>query len=142
MKIKHITVVLLFFFCSPVLTIAEPEQLTEEIKMHVIYSEKLQTIMHKLSSSVYEEELNMEQIDELYDNTSELYVAAKELDQALPGFKLSPTEKNVFENIARQLQIEANNMGNRAQNNDKEGLQESYQRLSKTCVACHDLFRY
>ena len=137
---KHITSFLLFtfFFITPVLNKAD----SDSIRLHVIYSEKLQTIMHKLSASVYEDELSLEQIDELYDNASELYVAAQELDQALPGFDLSPTEKNVFENIAKQLQIEANNMGYMAQQNDKEGLQISYERLNRTCAACHDLFRY
>ncbi len=121
---------------------AGSEQMQDSIQLHVIYSEKLQAIMHKLSSSVYEEELNLEQINELFDNASELYIAAKELDQALPGFQLNPTEKNVFENIARQLQVEANNMGFMAQNNDTAGLQFTYERLNRTCAACHDLFRY
>ncbi len=142
MDIK-VCVISIFLLGSNVIsTSAESEQLQDSIQLHVIYSEKLQAIMHKLSSSVYEEELNLEQINELFDNASELYLAAKELNQALPGFQLNPTEKNVFENIARQLQIEANNMGFMAQNNDTEGLQFTYERLNRTCAACHDLFRY
>ena len=43
---------------------AGSEQMQDSIQLHVIYSEKLQAIMHKLSSSVYEEELNLEQINE------------------------------------------------------------------------------
>lgn len=144
MKINFLIIISLL--CSPVLTIAEPrqeqEQQQDSIKLHVIYSEKLQIIMHKLSASVYEEEPDLEQINELFDNASELYLAAKELDQALPGFQLTPTEKNIFENIARQLQVEANNMGFMAQDNDTEGLKVTYERLSRTCAACHDLFRY
>ena len=142
MKLNFSNIILVFFFCLPALTIADSENHEENIKLHVIYSEKLQAIMHKLSFSVYDLKLDIEQINELYDNASELYVAAKELDQALPGFKLNPTEKSVFENIARQLQIEANNMGFMAQNNDTEGLQMTYERLNLTCAACHDLFRY
>jgi cytochrome c556 len=140
MIIKTVASLLLFFLFA-VVTTAEPEP-EKDIKLHVIYSEKLQTIMHKLSLSVYEEELTLEQINKLFDNASELYIAAKELDQAIPGIELTYTEKNIFENIARQLQIEANNMGFMAKNNDKEGLQMTYDRLSQTCSACHDLFRY
>ena len=142
MKNTFLSVIPFLLFYVPAISIAEPETNEESIKLHVIYSEKLQTIMHKLSSSVYDEKLEMAQINELYDNASELYVAAKELDQALPGFKLNPTEKGIFENIARQLQTEANNMGYMAQENDKEGLQITYERLNRTCAACHDLFRY
>ena len=139
---NYFSILLIFLLSLPATSIAEPEQQEEDIRLHVIYSEKLQAIMHKLSSSVYEEELSLEQIDELYDNASELYLAAKELDQALPGIDLSYAEKNIFENLARQLQIEANNMGHMAEKNDKEGLQITYERLSRTCAACHDLFRY
>lgn len=142
MTIKTVISLTLLVCYTSISSSTELETGQESLKLHVIYSENLQTIMHKLSASVFEEELNGDQINELYDNASELYVAATELDQALPGFKLNPTEKSVFENIARQLQIEANNMGYMAQNNDKEGLQMTYDRLSRTCIACHDLFRY
>lgn len=142
MDLKVFVISIFLLGSSTMSTSAESEQQQDNIKLHVIYSEKLQAIMHKLSSSVYEEELNLEQINELFDNASELYVAAKGLDQALPGFQLNPTEKSVFENIARQLQVEANNMGFMAQNNDTEGLKMTYERLSQTCAACHDLFRY
>lgn len=140
MSIKTILILLLLFCCISINTTAETKE--NSIRLHVIYSERLQDIMHKLSLSVYSEELSLKEIDRLYDNASELYLAAKELDQALPGFNLSPAEKSIFENIARQLQLEANNMGYMAQNNDKEGLQMTYDRLTQTCAACHDLFRY
>ncbi|MBL1141551.1 MAG: cytochrome c [Proteobacteria bacterium] len=111
-------------------------------KLHVIQSKKIQEIMQRLSLSLYEDELTMEQINELFDTSTELLIAAKNLNQALPGIELTVTEKNVFENVAKQLQIEANNMGYMAQNNDKEGLQMTYQRLQETCIACHELFRF
>lgn len=140
MNIKTILTLLLLISCFAINSTAET--IENSIRLHVIYSEKLQDIMHKLSLSVYSEEPGFEEIDKLYDNASELYLAAKELDQALPGFNLTPTEKSIFENIARQLQVEANNMGYMAKNNNKEGLQMTYDRLTQTCVACHDLFRY
>jgi len=120
---------------------SEPEQ-QETIKLHVIYSEKIQTIMHRLSLSVYEEKLTMDQINELFDTASELLLAAKKLDQALPGIELTVPEKTIFETVARQLQIEANNLGYMAQNSDKEGMQMTYKRLNDTCIACHELFRF
>jgi cytochrome c556 len=84
----------------------------------------------------------MDQINELFDTASELLLAAKKLDQALPGIELTVPEKTIFETVARQLQIEANNLGYMAQNSDKEGMQMTYKRLNDTCIACHELFRF
>ena len=139
--------ILLFFYGITITTASEPELDAEPeqentIKLHVIYSEKIQAIMHRLSLSVYEKELTIEQIHELFDNASELLLAARKLNQALPGIELTVTEKNIFENVAKQLQIEANNLGYMAQNNDKEGMQMTYKRLNDTCIACHELFRF
>lgn len=138
--IKNTFILLLFLLgLMPIASIAEQEQ---PLKLHVIFSEKIQGIMQRLSSSVYEEELTMDQINELFDNASELLLAAKSLNQALPGIELTVAEKRIFENVARQLQIEANNLGYMATNNDKEGSQLTYKRLQETCIACHELFRF
>ncbi len=137
---KILLISFLLFFSS-IATPAEPDQ-ENVLKLHVIYSENIQEIMQRLSMSVYEENLDMEQIEELFDNASELYLTAKSLKQALPGIDLTVSEKSIFENIAKQLQIEANNLGYMAQNNDKEGMQMVYKRLNDTCVACHELFRF
>jgi cytochrome c556 len=138
--IEKLLLFFLLIFCSTASTFSEEQEST--LKLHVIYSENIQEIMQRLSLSVYDKELTMEKIEILFDNASELYLAAKELKQALPGFDLSVSEKNIFENVARQLQIEANNLGYMAQDNDTEGLQIVYQRLNDTCVACHELFRF
>jgi cytochrome c556 len=134
----------LLFLCSTTVAItAELETEQEDtIKLHVIYSEKIQAIMQRLSISVYEEKLTMDQINELFDNASELLLAAKNLTQALPGIELTVPEKSIFENVARQLQIEANNLGYMTQNNDKEGIEIVYKRINETCIACHELFRF
>jgi len=135
--------ILLIFTCTSHLTVAtEINQENDNIKLHVIQSKEIQEIMHRLSFSVYDETLSIEQINELFDGASELLLAAKKLTQALPGIDLSKSEKTIFESIARQLQIEANNLGYMAQNNDKEGMEIIYQRLNSTCAACHDLFRF
>jgi cytochrome c556 len=114
----------------------------EVIKLHVIQSEKIQAIMEKLSLSLYEEELTMEQINKLFDHASELLITAKDMNQALSGIELTVSEKRIFENVAKHLQIEANNLGYMAQNNDKKGIEITYKRLTDTCVACHELFRF
>ena len=123
-------------------TLDENSNQENPLKLHVIYSENVQEIMRRLSLSVYEDELSMQQIGELYDNTNELYLAAKKLSQALPSFDLSTIEKKIFENMANQLQIEANNLGYMTQNKDKEGMRIIYKRLNDTCIACHELFRF
>ena len=139
---KNIFISLLIFFISISLTTAEESEQNEVFRLHVISSEKIRGIMQRLSLSVYEEKLSMDEIHELFDNASELLLAAKKLNQALPGIDLTVTEKNIFENVARQLQIEANNLGYMAQNNDKEGVEITYKRLQETCIACHELFRF
>lgn len=111
------------------------------LKLHVIYNEKIQEIMQRLSLSVYEEELDMQQMEELFNTASELYLTSLDLNQALPGISLTAPEKNIFENLSRKLQVEANNLGYMAKHNDKEGIQITYQRLRDTCVVCHELFR-
>jgi Cytochrome C' len=143
MIIKKFIFIILLLSGITISIAAEPGLDENEIpKLHVIYSEKLQVIMHKLSLSVYEKELSLKQINELFDNASELLLAAKSLNEALPGIELTPSEKGIFENVARQLQIEANNLGYMAQNNDKEGVHISYERIQNTCSACHELFRF
>ncbi len=141
---KKIFISLLLFFAS--LTIAateEPDPEQESImKLHVIHSKNIQNIMQRLSLSLYDEELTMDQINELFDRASELLLSAKKLNQALPGIELTIPEKSIFENVARQLQIEANNLGYMAQNNDKEGVKITYERIQNTCIACHELFRF
>jgi cytochrome c556 len=137
---KILSIYFLLFF-SNITAAVEPDQ-ESVLKLHVIYSENIQEIMQRLSMSVYEENLDMEQIEKLFDNASELYITAKNLKQALPGIDLTVSEKNIFENIAKQLQIEANNLGYMAQNNDKEGMQMVYKRLNDTCISCHELFRF
>jgi cytochrome c556 len=135
---------ILFFLAFSAIINAEtitPES-DEILKLHVIQSKKIKTIMEKLSLSLYEEKLTMKQINALFDNASELLIAAKNMNQALPGIELTVAEKSIFENVAKQLQIEANNLGYMAQHNDKEGIEISYRRLQDTCVACHELFRF
>lgn len=117
---------------------------------HAIYSKNLREIMHRLTQSVYDGELNssqneevrMKHIQQLFDNASELYVAAENLTQAIPGFDLSKDEKNIFEGLAKQLQTEANNLGYMAENNDQAGIKNVFKRLNDTCAACHELFRF
>ncbi len=137
---KTLFLFFLLFFSSIAIT-AEPDQ-ENVLKLHVIYSENIQKIMQRLSLSVYDNELTMEQIEDLFDIASELYLAATNLKQALPGIDLSVSEKNIFENIAKQLQVEANNLGYMAQQNDYKGMKIVYERLNNTCAACHELFRF
>lgn len=129
---------------------SEQSDANDPLIFHAIYSEKLRKIMHQLSQSVYDKKLDIseskkiriENRQELFDNASELYITAKNLTQALPGFDLSIDEKNTFEGLARQLQIEANNLGYMTEVDDTEGMEAVFQRLNNTCNACHELFRF
>lgn len=128
----------------------EKSETENSLIFHAVYSENLREIMHRLNQSIYDRELEttqdesvrMQYTRQLFDEASELYLAAEKLTQALPGFDLSEVEKDVFEGLARQLQIEANNLGYMSKNNDQHGMDAVFKRLNDTCAACHELFRF
>ena len=144
--------IILANIAMPINVLAESEKTdaTETLIFHAIYSENLREIMHRLSQSVYENELDNAETEktriknkqQLFDNASELYIAAQKMTQALPGFDLTEDEKNIFEGLAKQLQIEANNLGYMSMKNDQAGMESVFKRLNDTCAACHELFRF
>lgn len=124
--------------------------LVDELKYHVVQSENLRDIMHRINRLVYEKELNdMERseirsgyIQNLVDTVNELAVASEGLTEALPGFDLSGEEKDIFQGLAKQLQIEAYNIRLMAEQFDDSEMQSAYQRFNDTCAVCHELFRF
>lgn len=122
----------------------------EELKFHAIYSENLRDIMHRMNQLVYEKELNelekkeirVQHLQSLLDTVNELVVASESLTEALPGFDLNKDEQDIFQAMAKQLQIEANNIRKIAEKTDHTNMELAYKRLNDTCAACHELFRF
>ena len=123
---------------------------SEKLEFHVVYSEKLRDIMQRLNQLVYKKELSRENkealrtqhLEDLVYSVNELGFAAIMLREALPGFDLSTEEKDIFHAIAIQLQKEAENIKEMAEQNDTVNMERSYKRLNDTCSACHELFRF
>lgn len=122
----------------------------EKLEFHVVYSEDLRDIMQRLNQLVYKkelselhkEELRSQHLEDLVYTVNELGYAAIFLVEALPGFKLSTEEKDIFHAIAIQLQKQAENLKEMAEQNDTANMERSYKRLNDTCSACHELFRF
>ncbi len=121
-----------------------------KLKFHAIYSEELREIMRRMNQLVFEKELNelqkmearVQHLRNLIDTVNELVVASESLTEALPGFELSHEEREIFYAMAKQLQIEANNIRKTAEETDYTYMDIAYQRLNDTCAACHELFRF
>ncbi len=122
----------------------------EKLEFHVVYSEGLRDIMRRLNQLVYKKELSdlnknelrNQHLEELVYTVNELGFAAIVLQEALSGFDLSTEEKDIFHALAIQLQKEAENIKEMAEQNDTVNMERSYKRLNDTCAACHELFRF
>jgi len=135
---------------SPAYTEIDSPTTPEKLEFHVIYSKDLRDIMQRLNQLIYKKELSElskkelrnQYMEELVYTVNELGYAAIFLQEALPGFDLSTEEKDIFQAIAIQLQKEAENIKEMAEQNDTVNMDRSYKRLNDTCSACHELFRF
>ena len=117
---------------------------------HAVSSDKLKGIMHRLNQLTYEKELAPMQlkevrekhIQELMSTIDELLAAAEELNDALPGFSMTPEERDTFMEMARRLKSEAYRIRYTAEVGSDTEMDLAYQRLNHTCVTCHQLFRF
>ena len=150
MKIlKYSTVVLALFLCSPDTNSVDSDELKEPL-IHVIISDRIQGIMQRLNALVNERsltalqvmELRVRHLKELISTIDELVIASKELNEAIPGIRLSQENKITFEALAKKLQDEGENLKALAEETNYAGMEPAYQRLRSTCDACHQLFRF
>lgn len=129
--------------------INDPEH-TIKPMAHAVSSEKLKKIMQKLNRLTYEKELAPMQlkevrerhIQELISAIDELLSAAEELTYAIPGFSMTPEERNTFVEMAWRLKSEAYRLRYTAEVGNDTELDLAYQRLNHTCLTCHQMFRF
>lgn len=152
MNNKIVTILVLFLNLLAT-GIANPDSDTpdknEILKFHAIYSEEIRVIMNELNESIYEaetskteKELHEQSLEHLIETANDLIFATLNLKQALPGFNLTNEEKDIFQAMAMQLQLEASNIRTQAETDNYLAIENSYQRLNDTCAACHELFRF
>ena len=118
--------------------------------LHGIYSEQLKTVMMRMNQLVYEREMTALQVQDvrerhlrqLLDTVAELVKAADVLTDAVPGIELNKEDRVIFRAMARQLYLEAQNIGTLVEEKNYAALDPAYRRLNETCNACHSLFRF
>ncbi len=122
----------------------------DKLQFHAIQSDLIKDIMHRINSSYYEaapdefesDENLQENITHLIININELMIATLYLNRAMPAFDLTDEEKQIFQSVAAQLNQEAISLRQATEKRDYHKMNVSYQRLTDTCAACHELFRF
>ena len=130
-------------------TTESPEEANKPMT-HAVSSEKLKDVMHRLNQLTFEKELAPMQLKEVRDRNiqelvsaiDELLVTAQELTDAVPGFRMTPEERDTFIEMAWRLKSEAYRLRYTAEVGNNEELDLAYQRLDHTCLTCHQLFRF
>lgn len=114
-----------------------------------IHSEKIRAIMRRLNSLAYEREytelriqqMRAEQIELLVQTAGELARSAGKLPEITAQDRLGEEEQTTFRAMAAQLHRETLKLREYAQNRQYGEMARGYQRLHRTCNACHELFR-
>jgi hypothetical protein len=123
--------------------------------LHVESSERLKTIMQRLFSLIHDEgieeptKLTQNDMTDLIETVEELLFYAELMSAKIPATELEENESVIFSAMAGQLYNEALNIQQLATNYDLHVidnaqdhiLNEAFERLNRTCAACHQLFR-
>lgn len=140
---------LVFLLISPISHSTEQDVIKEPL-IHVIVSDQIREIMLKLNDLVNARgmtalqimELRVQHLRDLISTIDDLVDASEELNDAIPGIRLSPENKITLEALAKKLQDEAAHLKTMAEETNYAGMEPAYQRLTSTCEACHQLFRF
>ncbi len=146
----------LFFILSisvPIITYSQDE--SDNYLLHAESSERLVSIMRRLFSITHdervEENLNLTKADanDLSEVVEELLFYAELMSTKVPSTELEENQQVIFSAMANQLYDESYNMQQLVKNYDfdvADSGQEhifytAFERLNRTCAACHQLFR-
>lgn len=123
--------------------------------LHAESSERLITIMQRLFSLIHDEgmeesaKLTQGDMADLIESVEELLFYAELMSAKVPATELEENESVIFSAMAGQLYDEALNIQQLAtsydlhilDNTQDHILNEAFERLNRTCAACHQLFR-
>ena len=123
--------------------------------LHAESSNRLITIMRRLFSLVHEDslgkskKLTQDDMANLIETVEELLFYAELMSAKVPATELEENENVIFSAMAGQLYNESLNIQQLATNyefHDVDSEQdhifnEAFERLNRTCAACHQLFR-
>ena len=149
MRIKYLFITLTLLLAPAISCGENPESIREPL-IHVIISDRIQGIMLRLNALVNERgltalqimDLRVQHLKELISTIDELVDAAEDLDEAIPGIRMSQENKITFEALAGKLQEEGKHLKSLAEQTNYAGMEPAYQKLRSTCEACHQLFRF
>lgn len=121
----------------------------EKAKLHGVHSDLLRNTMQRLNLLIIDgiytplqlDEKEKEYLDELIHTAADLVVSVEILTEHIPVPGMNSEQRNIFRNLAEQLYTEASNVANYAENGELLEMDAAYQRLERTCVKCHSLFR-
>jgi hypothetical protein len=122
---------------------------------HAESSERLSKIMRRFFSLIYEEgieettELTENDMTDLIENAEELLFYAELMAAKVPATELEETESVIFSAMASKLYNETLNIQQLATSYDFNVVDsqqdnifnDAFERLNRTCAACHQLFR-
>lgn len=120
---------------------------------HAQVSERLVRIMRQLFTVVHDGDsvnnaaISQDNMADLIESVEELIFFAEVMSNKVPSTELEETESVIFSALADRLYDEALNVQQLATSYESPDasrhqlLNEAYQRLNKTCNACHQTFR-
>ena len=146
----RLSAILIICFLMPLFVSSQESEPLHEPLIHVIASDKVRDIMQHLNDLVSARgmtalqvmELRVRHLKDLIATVDKLVLTSEELTDAIPGIRMSPENKIIFEALAKKLQEEAAEMKDMAEDTNYVGMEPAYQRLNSTCDACHQLFRF
>jgi uncharacterized membrane protein len=157
MKISLALIIILLFIAVSIGTNQESNVSSEdnEYLLHAESSERLINIMQQISllanAKNLEETIKPTEEDmvDLIEAVEELLFYAELMSIKVPATELEESKGVIFSAMASQLYDEALNIQQLTTNYDfhvtdssqEHILDEAYERLSQTCIACHQLFR-
>lgn len=125
-----------------------------DVSRHGMVGERLQLVMQNIRASVHDindvegssEALTQDRLDDMVEAVQDLMFFAEFMSMNPPRRDLGENQIVTFRALASQLYTEALNVRDLAQSytpdsRDFELLDSSYERMYRTCAACHELFR-
>lgn len=126
----------------------------EQYKLHAEFSERLLVIMQNLvvliqTDNIDEFTLSEDDLVDMIETAEELLFYAELMSMKVPATELEENEAVIFSAMAGQLYDETLNIKQIAESYDvklndtgrNRLLNSAFERLNRTCAACHQLFR-
>jgi hypothetical protein len=121
----------------------------EVIRLHSVNSVKLREIMQAIdkwrrenpAADMKQPGMDQELLDELVLQVEELLYHAELMSMGMPFTNLNETEMLIFKALGSELYTEALHIQQLVNNRQIRQLDRAYERMDRTCQACHQLFR-